>query len=211
MLRFVSLVRKQKFAEGVDLRPLELVLVELGLREDVVHLQAAHLAEKARLERKPRAPVAGSAHPREQVEHGVEAGTQAPAREMSGLDAKAAMPEPQLVQEFVEAAVLAFECREVLVDVRSRLSPRSGPTCPPARTRRAVCRVPSHRAARSLVEITNHDRDREAAEKHLVVVEPKPSADQVEAGVDVLGGPLEAVLDLFRGSCRGGTGTWPRR
>ena len=37
--------------QGVHFGSLELVFVELGLREDVVDLQAAHLAEKARLER----------------------------------------------------------------------------------------------------------------------------------------------------------------
>ena len=49
----------------------------------------------------------------------------------------------------------------------------------------------------ALVEVAHHDRHAEAAEEHLVVVEPEPAADQVEAGVDVLGGALQAVLDLL--------------
>ena len=31
------------------------------------------------------------------------------------------------------------------------------------------------------------------------MIEPEPSADQIEAGIDMLGGPLEPVLDLLRG------------
>ena len=116
--------------QRIHLGPLELALVELGLGEDVVHLQAAHLAEQARLERQPGAPVAGLAHPREQVEHGIEARTQAPAREMSRLDAQAAVPEPQLLQQLVQPAVRAFERREVLVDERLG---RAGEAAPHAR------------------------------------------------------------------------------
>src|SRR5436309_240666 len=71
--------------QGVDFGPFELVFVELGLREDMVDLQATHLAQKARLERESRAPVAGSSHPGQQVEDGVEASAQAPAREVPGF------------------------------------------------------------------------------------------------------------------------------
>src|SRR5262245_32139469 len=73
--------------QGIDFGPFELVLVELGLREDVVDLKATHLAQKARLEREPRAPVAGSSHPGEQIEHRVKAGTEAPPGKMPGFDA----------------------------------------------------------------------------------------------------------------------------
>ena len=48
------------------------------------------------------------------------------------------------------------------------------------------------------VEVPDHDRDREAPEEHLVVVQAQAAADQVEASVDPLDRPLEAVLHLFR-------------
>ena len=49
----------------------------------------------------------------------------------------------------------------------------------------------SSRRPGALVQVADHHRDAEAAEEDLVVVQPEPSADQVQAGVDVLGGPLE--------------------
>ena len=55
--RLVSFVRKQKFARAVDLCAFVIALVELCLRENVVHFEAAHLAQHAGLERQSRAPV----------------------------------------------------------------------------------------------------------------------------------------------------------
>ena len=55
----------------------------------------------------------------------------------------------------------------------------------------------------ALVQVPRHHRHAETAEEHLVVVQAQSPADEIQAGVDVLGGPREAVLSppaLF--SCR---------
>ena len=69
----------------------------------------------------------------------------------------------------------------------------------------------SSSGAAALVEVAHHHRHAEAAEEHLVVIEAEPAADQVEAGVDVLGRPLEAVLNLLRALVVQEAGTSPRR
>jgi hypothetical protein len=192
----VSLVRKQKLARALTSGLRYAGLVELGLGEDVMHLQAAHLAEHAGLERQTSAPVAGCAHAGEEVEHGVEAGAEAPAGEVPGFDAQPAMPEAQLLQQALQAGAFAFEGGEILVDERfggaGEAAPHAGLHEP---EQQPVALHLIHGAA-ALIEVAHHHRDAEAPEEHLVVIEAEAAGDQVEAGVDVSGGALEGVLDF---------------
>src|SRR5258705_8421509 len=80
-------------------------LVKLGLWEDVMHFQPAHLSEQVGFERQPSAPITGLSHTGEQVEHRVETSAEAPAGEMSRLYPKPAMPEAQLVKQLVQSAI----------------------------------------------------------------------------------------------------------
>ena len=197
-VRFLGL--EAEVREGVDFRAPVLALVELGLRENVVHLQTTHLAEQARLERQSGSPVLSFSHAGKQAQHRIEPRAEAPPGEVARLGPQPPVPEPQLLQQLVKAAVVAFERGEVLVDEGlggAGEAPPHGRLYEPEEQLVAFLRT--HRAALlrlALVEIAHHHRHAEATKEHLVVVETQPPADEIEARVDVFRRTGERVLYL---------------
>jgi hypothetical protein len=169
----------------------------------VVYFQAAHLAEHAGLERQSSAPVPGLAHAGEQVEHGVEAGAEAPASEVPGFNPQPAMPEAKLLQQTLQPGSFAIEGGEILVDERFRGSREATPHAGLHEPEQQPVALHLIHGAAALIEVAHHHRDAEATKEHLVVIKTEAACDQVEAGVDVLVARLRAswISGVFL-SCR---------
>jgi hypothetical protein len=71
--------------QGIDFATPIVGSVQHRPREDVMDLQAAELTEQVRRQGETRAPISGAVDAREQVQHRIEAGTQAPRPVPNGL------------------------------------------------------------------------------------------------------------------------------
>ena len=139
-----------------------------------MHIEGVHAAQQRPLEREPGAPVLRIADTRQRVEHGVEAGPEAPAPEVRGLNAQAAVPEPELLDQPLNAVVHVLDGFEVLVERRL------GRTGEPAPHRALEVPVEEpvvlgdvRQVAATAVDVPRHHGQRVAAEEHPVVVEPE--------------------------------------
>ena len=114
--------------------------------------------------------------------------------------ARSPRAEPQLLQQLVKAAILAFERGEVPVDEgfggAGEASPHGCLHEPEEQLVAFLLAHPSELLRLALVEIARHHRHTEAAKEHLVVVETQPPADEIEARIDVLRRAGQRVLDL---------------
>ena len=147
------------------------------------------MPSRLRLERQSGSPVLGFSYASKQVQHRIEPRAEAPPGEVARLGPQPPVPEPQLLQQLVKAAAVALERGEVLIDEGlggAGEAPPHGRLHEPEE--QLVAFLLTHRAALlrlALVEIARHHGHAEATKEHLVVVETQPSADEIEARVDV--------------------------
>ena len=133
------------------------------------------------------APVLCLAHARERVEDRVEACAEAPPPEMRRLDAQAAVPEPELLDQPIDAAVGALDRLQVLVEHRLRRAREAAPhRALEVPVEQAVALDGVREVAAAAVDVARHHGQRVAAEEDAIVVEAEAACDEVQRVVDGL-------------------------
>ena len=108
------------------------------------------------------------------------------------------MPKPKLFQQRIQPAVGAFERREILVDEGLGRAGKPAPHAGLGEPEEQLVALFGVQRTLVLVHVANHHRHAEAAEEHLVMIEPEPAGDQVQRRIDVFVGALQPVLDIER-------------
>ena len=184
-------------ARAFDLGLAPADLVQPGLGEDVVDVQGAATAEHVPFEGYPRAPVPRLAHAGQEVQDGVEPGTDTPPDEVPRLDTEVPAPQTELIEEPVEATVHVLELVQVLIDGRlgrGREPPPHGVLQVPVE--QAVLLLAVIQPATAAVHVVRHDRERVTAEQHAVVVQAEAVRDEVEQQIAGSLRTAESFLDF---------------
>src|SRR5437879_2600476 len=89
---------KAEVTERIHLWPVELVLVQLRFRKNMMYLQPTHFTKQVGFQWQSCAPIACASHAREEIEDRIESSAKAPSRKMSRLDTQSTMPQSELIQ-----------------------------------------------------------------------------------------------------------------
>ena len=147
---------------------------------------------------KPKEPrIFALCHELKHLENRIEAGTEAPSREMSMVRAERAMPQTKLIKEAVERPFDALDRGEILVNHRFRGTRETAPHTGLYEPEQELVSLSGVKPAAALVDVADDNRNCEAAEEHLVVVEPEAAADHVETRLDRPSRALKSVLHLL--------------